>query len=182
MADESLESDNSPTNSTTAIIQSPKPTKTLAIEGQRHLEDTIEAAFQILSAMNDELCNPSLWAPSDQQVTSAAEEEEGLSELGHQVQQQQFDIGGSALDEARLRYKSSVAALRAVLAAIPESGKGTTEASFTQADETEIERLEEQAAALREELADKNKYLKLLIDQLRSLIADISTWQSPCTM
>ncbi|KAL9261598.1 CBS domain-containing protein [Drosera capensis] len=132
--------------------------------------------------MNDELCNPFLWTPSDQQVTSAAEEEEGTSELGHQAQQQQFDIGGGALDEARLRYKNSVAALRAVLAAIPESGKGTTEASFTQEDEAEIERLEEQAATLRAELADKNKYLKNLIDQLRSLIADISTWQSPSTV
>ena len=33
-----------------------------------------------------------------------------------------------------------------------------------------------------QELASKNKYLKLLIDQLRDLIADIAMWQSPCSV
>lgn len=38
-----------------------KSTKELAAEGQKHLEETVDAAFQILSAMNDELCSPALW-------------------------------------------------------------------------------------------------------------------------
>ncbi|KAK9278372.1 hypothetical protein L1049_027937 [Liquidambar formosana] len=93
--------------------------------------------------------------------------------------------GGGALDDARLRYKNSVAALRAVLAAIPNSQKHTelssASSSVSPGDQAEIEKLEERASSLRKELANKNKHLKLLIDQLRDLITDISTWQSPCS-
>nr|GEZ17116.1 mediator of RNA polymerase II transcription subunit 30 [Tanacetum cinerariifolium] len=46
-------------------------------------------------------------------------------------------------------------------------------------DDMDAEKLEERASALRKELEDKNKHLKLLIDQLRELITDVSTWQSP---
>ncbi|KAK9146246.1 hypothetical protein Sjap_006149 [Stephania japonica] len=50
-----------------------------------------------------------------------------------------------------------------------------------EANQAEIETLEEQAEALlRKELASKNQRMKLLMDQLRDFISDISTWQSPC--
>ncbi|PPR94162.1 hypothetical protein GOBAR_AA26498 [Gossypium barbadense] len=93
-------------------------------------------------------------------------------------------IGGSgngALDEARLRYKNSVAALRTVLTAIPNSQKAkafeTGSTATSPADEADIEKLEEEASNLRKELANKNVYVKRLIDQLRELITDVSTWQ-----
>ncbi|XP_077229174.1 mediator of RNA polymerase II transcription subunit [Tasmannia lanceolata] len=152
----------------------------LAAEGLKHLEDTIEAAFQILSSMNDELCNPSLWSgPTPAQSSNGGD----ASDSSHH-----FEMGGGALEDARLRYKSAVASLRAVLTAIPNSTKGkpsetasTVGALESRADQAEIEILEERHANLRKELANKNKYLKLLIDQFRDLIADISTWQSPCS-
>lgn len=107
----------------------------------------------------------------------------------HTQHQNSFEIGGGALDEARLQYKASVASLRSVLLAISNAqkqGKASeailTSTSVSVADQTEIEKLEDQAAILRKKLAEKNKYLKTLIDQLRGLLADISTWQSPCTL
>lgn len=110
------------------------------MEGQKYLEETIEAAFQILSSMNDELCNPALW------TTTASSNATGpnvamtngpplVSSNGDisssDGASHHLDMGGgggggsgnSALDEARLRYKNSVASLRAVLAAIPNSQK-----------------------------------------------------------
>jgi hypothetical protein len=33
-----------------------------------------------------------------------------------------------------------------------------------------------------QEIAKKNVHVKELIDKLRELIADISTWQSPCSV
>lgn len=33
-----------------------------------------------------------------------------------------------------------------------------------------------------QELVVKNLHIKLLIDQLRDLVADVSTWQSPCSV
>ncbi|KAM0033256.1 putative mediator of RNA polymerase II transcription subunit 30 [Helianthus debilis subsp. tardiflorus] len=156
-----------------------KSTQELAIEGQKYLEDTIESAFQILSSMNDELCNPHFWstsssppnghhhAPNNGDATS--------SDTTHQS-----ETGGGALDEARIRHRSSVAALRSVINAIPNSRKAKAyDNDPMSTDELDAEKLEERASELRKELEDKNKYLKLLIDQLRELITDISTWQSP---
>lgn len=168
-------------------------TQELAAEGLKHLEETIEAAFQILSSMNDELCNPSLWSPNPSTNSGitpsgpslsngvAVTNGDATSDGGHHS-----DIGGSgALDDARFRYKNSVASLRAVLAAIPNSQKAKSfdsgSAASSPADQAEIEKLEEQAYNLRKELVTKNGHLKLLIDQLRELIMDISTWQSPCS-
>ncbi|KAI8529225.1 hypothetical protein RHMOL_Rhmol12G0208300 [Rhododendron molle] len=179
-------------------ISIPKTTQELAIEGQTHLEATIEAAFQILSSMNDELCNPNLWSttPSSFSPNNSNNNTTSAMGNGHHVNGDvssdsghHFEMGGGALDEARLRYKSSVAALRSVLAAIPNSQKAnpydtgsTTSSSVSPPDQAEIEKLEERASVLKQELANKNKHLKLLIDQLRDLITDISTWQSPCSV
>ncbi|KDP22607.1 hypothetical protein JCGZ_26438 [Jatropha curcas] len=183
-------------------ITLPKTTQELALEGQKHLEETIQAAYQILSSMNDELCNPNLWSTTSSGNSStvntnttspitAATNGDVASDGGHHL-----DSGGAggvgvgtcngALDEARFRYKNSVAALREVLAAIPNSQKAkafeTTNSSASPADHAEVEKLEEQASNLRKELVNKNACLKLLIDQLRDLITDISTWQSPCSV
>ncbi|KAK9066399.1 hypothetical protein SSX86_013721 [Deinandra increscens subsp. villosa] len=176
-----------------------KSTQELAMEGQKYLEDTIESAFQILSSMNDELCNPNLWSASSPPTNfssgnghhappnAVSNGDATSSDTTHQ-----FETGGGALDEARLRYKSSVAALRSVLIALPNSRKVLSseyeivtydakayDNDLMSTDEMDVEKLEERASDLRKELDNKNKYLKLLIDQLRELITDISTWQSP---
>ncbi|XP_019154787.1 PREDICTED: mediator of RNA polymerase II transcription subunit 30 [Ipomoea nil] len=173
-----------------------KTIQELAIEGQKHLEETIEAAYEILSAMNDELCNPTLWSTTP---SSAAAPASAILSNGHHASGEvssdssssssthHFDVGGGALDESRLRYKSSVAALRTVLTAISNSQKAkalevASNGPTSPADEAEIEQLEDQACNLRKELTEKNKHLKHLIDQLRDVIGDISTWQSPCSV
>ncbi|KAF5743684.1 mediator of RNA polymerase II transcription subunit 30 [Tripterygium wilfordii] len=186
----------------------PKTSQELALEGQKHLEDTIEAAYQILSSMNDELCNPALWSTTSSSTTSAPTTvttngpspltSNGVLNNGDAASDSthHMETGGTAggsgngtLDEARLRYKTSVAALRAVLIAIPDSRKAksfetgsTASDSASPEDQSELEMLEEQASKLWKELANKNKHVKLLIDQLRDLITDISTWQSPCSV
>ncbi|XP_052151841.1 mediator of RNA polymerase II transcription subunit 30 [Oryza glaberrima] len=55
----------------------------MAAEGQRHLEETIAAAFQILSSMNDELCNPTLWSSSSSAAAAAAGGAGGLQHHGN---------------------------------------------------------------------------------------------------
>ncbi|KAL8499403.1 hypothetical protein ACS0TY_022395 [Phlomoides rotata] len=183
-------------------------TQELAVEGQKHLEETIQAAFLILSAMSDELCNAALWSHTSAAPTSNSNHGGGITSTNHAHRQNgdvlsdsssasssasasqarpqhSFDVGGGALDEARLQYKASVASLRSVLLALSTSQKGKVpeaNTSETAADQTEIEKLEEHASSLRKELADKNEYIKTLIDQLRGVLADISTWQSPCTL
>ncbi|KAK9740499.1 hypothetical protein RND81_03G040200 [Saponaria officinalis] len=99
-------------------IESENPTsvKELAAEGRKHIEDTVDAAFQILSATNDELCDPALWS-----TTASATPDNGIANsilgnghtegLNGDVSDPSHDMGGSALDEARLRYKSSVNSL-----------------------------------------------------------------------
>lgn len=191
-------------------VTSLKTIQELAVEGQKHLEDTIEAAHQILSAMNDELCNPSLWSTLNTAASSAAASAAGggvgasaVLSNGQQhhtngdissdtsssssASAQHLDIGGGALDESRLRYKSSIASLRSVLMAISNSQKAkaleaaSASGSLSAADQAEIEQLEDRASSLKKELVNKNKHLKLLIDQLRDLLADLCTWQSPCS-
>jgi hypothetical protein len=117
--------------------QHSKTTQELAIEGQKHLEETIQAAYQILSSMNDELCNPTLWSTtstSTSTVTSpitSSNAQNGDANAAVSDSTLELNGGGSggggvgngALDEARFRYKNSVAALRDVLAAIPNSHK-----------------------------------------------------------
>ncbi|KAJ0053262.1 mediator of RNA polymerase II transcription subunit 30 [Pistacia vera] len=171
-----------------SVVSNSKTTQELAKEGQKHLEETIEAAFQILASMNDELCNPTLWSTTT--TANGVVNGDATSDSNHHMDMGGFvGSGNGALDEARHRYKTSVAALRSVLSAIPSSHKAkafemgsTASGSVSPADEVEIEKLEERASILRKELANKNTHLKLLIDQLRDLINDISTWQSPCSV
>lgn len=174
------------------------------MEGEKHLEETIEAAFQIISAMNDELCNPSLWSTPSATASSTTGSNNGSalvsadaagidgaanhSESGGGGGGGGGGSGNSALDEASLRYKNSVTSLRAVLTAILNSHKAKVSETENgletpeEEDEDEIEKLEEQALSLRKEIAEKNVHVKELIDKFRQLIADISTWQSPCSL
>ncbi|XP_057810394.1 mediator of RNA polymerase II transcription subunit 30-like isoform X3 [Salvia miltiorrhiza] len=168
-------------SSPTSSNYSHKTTQELAVEGQKHLEETIQSAFLILSAMNDELCNAALWSNTSSSASAAppggtnpgggpasmnnghhdvssdssSASSSASASQSHTQHHNSFEIGGGALDEARLQYKASIASLRSVLLAISNAQK---------------------------ELAEKNKYLKILIDQLRGLLGDISTWQSPCTV
>lgn len=89
-----------------------KTTQELAMEGHKYLEETIEYAFQILSSMNDELCNPVLWSTSPSSSSSNAD---AASDAAAPTP--------GALEEARYRYKNAVAALRTILTAIPNSQK-----------------------------------------------------------
>jgi len=155
----------------------------LAAEGQRHLEETIAAAFQILVSMNDELCNAGLWSSSSVSAAGPQYQHSATPPLPRSADSDAADAGGAPgsgglLDEARHRYKSAVAALRASIAAVSSCAQdiGSTE---SEAHHAEIEKLEERASALRKEIESKNKHVKLLMDQLRELITDISMWQSP---
>jgi len=148
----------------------------LGLEAQKHLEEMIQAAHQILLSMNDELCNPTFWCtatPSNSRPVSEASSDEG-GMCG----------GGKIIDEARLRYKPAVSSLRSVLASIATSLKkgGLESSNSEQNDEDEIERMEKHASILRKELIEKNKQQKLLIDQFRTLIAIVTLWQSPCSL
>ncbi|KAI3967047.1 hypothetical protein MKX01_026486 [Papaver californicum] len=132
-----------------------KSLQQLAVEGQKHLEYTIETAFQILSSMNDELCNPALWCStcmvsshSSNDVNADASDSFHQSELGGKNIFEWSTVGGS------------------------ESG----------VDQAEMEKLQVQVITLRKELADKNKHVELLTDQFRELITDISIWKRPCSL
>ncbi|KAF5199941.1 Mediator of rna polymerase ii transcription subunit [Thalictrum thalictroides] len=176
-------------------VKTSSSTQQLAVEGRKHLEETIEAAYQILNSMNEELCNPSLWS-SSATATTTTTVATMISNAIDATSDSSSEMGGTgtgrggAPDEARLHYKSAIASLRTVLTAIPvsqEEGKthdagSRTGGSDSQVDKPEIGMLEERVANLKMELAKKNQYLKGLIDQLRELIADLSTWQSPCTV
>ncbi|KAF6164925.1 hypothetical protein GIB67_021421 [Kingdonia uniflora] len=193
-----------------------KSTSDFAVEGLKCLEDTIGAAFKILSSMNDELCNPNLWSSTTTTTSSTSNGINGSDD--------HHSEGGGAIEVARLRYKSTVASLRSVLVAIVDSqkaakrkenyevqvmitpgkhsaldgnsgtgqhsrlrakaydaGEGSAFGMKCETNQSEMEQLEERANNLRKEIADKNMYVKVLIDQLRELICDISTWQSPCS-
>ncbi|XP_013612957.1 PREDICTED: mediator of RNA polymerase II transcription subunit 30-like [Brassica oleracea var. oleracea] len=163
------------------------------MEGEKHLGETIESAFQIISAMNDELCNPSSWStPATASsngtaiVTADAAAIDGAPHHSESGGGGGGGSGNSALDEASVRYKNSVTSLRAVLVAIPNSQKAKASVMEngleTPESVEEIEKLEEQALSLRQEIAKKNVHVKELIDKFRELIADISTWQSPCSV
>ncbi|XP_038879540.1 mediator of RNA polymerase II transcription subunit 30 [Benincasa hispida] len=191
----------------TNVLALPQTTQELAMEGIKHLEETIESAFQILYSMNDELCNPTLWSttsstvttatsglaiaspngPSSHSVNGVVNGDASSESTSHHTDSSSGGGSGSggALEEARVRYKNSVLALRAILAAIPNSQKATAYESGTSgspADQSEIDKLEQHLSSLRKELVVKNLHIKLLIDQLRDLVADVSTWQSPCSV
>ncbi|KAG0584930.1 hypothetical protein KC19_3G244500 [Ceratodon purpureus] len=171
----------------------PKTLVELAEEGQKHLDTVVEAAHDILLSLNRALCSPSFWvAPSLQNqnhaaggpdpppdaaagATAGAERESG-SDKGSDSGE-----GLAALDATRVRYKAATGALRATVAAIVKQTAVKAENDGTAAenvDTMEADYLERRAADLREEVERKNQIVKLHVDQLRTLIADIFMWQT----
>ena len=74
-----------------------KSRKELAAEGEKVLEDAVEAAFQVLSTMNEAFCNPAVWSKPE------------ASRSDH------------ALRYPRRRFKAAVGSLRVLLNSIPHS-------------------------------------------------------------
>lgn len=175
------------------------------MDGQKVLEATVEAAHETLGSMNEVLCNPALWVTSSSSTTTtssstvqtagapsvaaadppdsaAAKVEANKAGAAEGLAQQ--EAGWAALDEARLRLRSSATSLRTVITAIFNSPQmreqeDPSNSLTDKSDPAEVERLEQRASELREEVVKKNKVVKFLIDQLRELISDISMWQSP---
>uniref|UniRef100_A0A0A8YE56 Mediator of RNA polymerase II transcription subunit 30 n=1 Tax=Arundo donax TaxID=35708 RepID=A0A0A8YE56_ARUDO len=148
--------------------------KELAREGQRHVEDTIAAAFQILASIDHELFNTALW-PSQQRHPPGP---------GPADPDASSDPGagpGGSLGEARHRYTTAVAALRGSVAAVSSSAQEII-STDDKVDEVELQRLEERASVLRKEIESQNKDIELLMNQLRNLISDVSMWQSPSSV
>ncbi|XP_019419123.1 PREDICTED: mediator of RNA polymerase II transcription subunit 30 isoform X2 [Lupinus angustifolius] len=110
---------------------SSKTTQELAIEGQKYLEETTEYAFQILSSMNDELCNPVLWFTSPSPSNTTSPNPNAPSSIGdansdnsnHHAKSGGGGGAGGALEESLFRYKNAVASLKTTLSAIPNSHK-----------------------------------------------------------
>jgi hypothetical protein len=163
----------------------------LAVEAQKHLEATVEAAHQILASINEELCNPSLWTtainPNNNNNSHAALDASiATAPTSTPPPSREQEVGGGALEEARFRYKTAVTSLRAVISVIsaasqqskPQEGD-VSMAIECREEQDEIQKLEQRATELREEARKKNHYFKVLIDQLRDLINDITMWQSP---
>lgn len=154
----------------------PRSLQELAMEGQAVLESTIEAAHETLRSMNEVLCNPALWITAPQ-LADAAKVVEGLAA--------QPEAGSAALDEARVRLRSSTTALKSVITSIFNSPQMKEQEAdppngvAEKCDPAAVEKLEQRVSDLREEVHNKNRVLKVLIDQLRELISDISMWQSP---
>ncbi|KAJ3697273.1 hypothetical protein LUZ61_000978 [Rhynchospora tenuis] len=176
-----------------------KTKQELAREAQIHLEETISAAYLILSSMNDELCDAALWPSSTASVGSNAPNHHSLhhaaphsaphgGDLSDTNHPSEFSSGGGgggstggSLDQARHRYKTAVTSLRASINSLC-AVSSQENVLAPQSDPADIDRLEAHAASLRKEIEVKNKHVKLLIDQLRNLITDISMWQSPCSL
>lgn len=136
-----IQMEEKPTN----VLALAQTTQELAMDGIKHLEETIESAFQILYSMNDELCNPTLWSttsttattatsgltiaspngPSSHSANGVVNGDASSESTSHHTDTSSGGGSGSggALEEARVRYKNSVLALRAILAAIPNSQK-----------------------------------------------------------
>lgn len=96
----------------------------------------------------------------------------------------QQEAGWAALEEARLRLRCSATSLRAVITSTFSSPQMREQedplnSHSDKSDPAEVEKLEQRVSLLREEVKKKNKVVKVLIDQLRELINDMSMWQSP---
>ncbi|CAM6081671.1 unnamed protein product [Calypogeia fissa] len=147
-----------------------------AAEGQRYLEGTVEAAHEILASLDEVLGNPLLWT---QPAPSSAFDASGKPGGGGLVPQQ--EQGWVALETGRLRYKSTSAALRAAITSIfnhPGMRLQDVDSAKEKGPAIDLHQLELRAAQLREEAAKKNQMLKLVIDQSRELVSDISMWQN----
>ncbi|KAF2302663.1 hypothetical protein GH714_000649 [Hevea brasiliensis] len=132
--------------------------------------------------MNDNLCNPALWSSSSSITTSTTTASPITAVMGIWMRLC-FGITIPELLYVGFRILKRIINGFFVLKQAKAFETGSTaNSSSAPADQAEVEKLEKQASNLRKELVNKNAHLKLLIDQLRDLITDISTWQSPCSV
>ncbi|XP_074345859.1 mediator of RNA polymerase II transcription subunit 30-like [Apium graveolens] len=131
---------------------------------------TIKSATHLLSTVTNEFSNPTLCPTQPMKVISCASTDNG------DEHSYLFEMSGAAL------YKSSIASLPTAPEAKTHERSSTTNSSVSRMDVDDVEKLEERASTLRKELANKNKYLKVVMDQLRELTNDVSTWKSPCSV
>lgn len=125
------------------------------------MEDTIQAAYQILFFMNDELCSSALWSKITVVISHSNAINGDYFDCSHLS-----EMGGRALNVERLCYKPVVSSLRVVLTAIPNyKQEETYEIGFisgrseSHAVKYEIKMLEEQATNLR--VADSKNLLRI---------------------
>lgn len=166
-----------------AVAEGARRRQDLAGEGQRQLEEAVAAAFQILTSINHELCNPALWSSSSSSQQQEHQPTVPAAPDSHTSADAEGGGGGAgpggSLDEARHRYKTAVSALRASITAVSSSSQEIRPLD-NKTNKDEIGKLEERASVLRKEIETKNKNVKLLMNQLRDMILDVSMWQSPC--
>ncbi|XP_040376243.1 mediator of RNA polymerase II transcription subunit 30-like [Oryza brachyantha] len=150
----------------------------LAGEGQRHLEEAIAAAFQILTSIDHELSDPALWSSSQHQQQQQDPPAAAGSDAAPGGGRGASPSHGGSLDEARHSYKTAVAALRASITAVSSCRAQEIGPTEDKGDTAEIKKLEDRVSVLRKEIESKNKDVKCLVDHLRDLISDVSMWQS----
>ncbi|KAL1812374.1 hypothetical protein ACET3Z_022439 [Daucus carota] len=141
----------------------------VGMEAEKQLQNTIKAAIQVLSTLTREFSNPTSWPTQPMKTIS-----DHAGDYAHL-----FEMCGGA------HYKSSFASLLSLVAALKAKSyemSSPTHSSISPMDEDDVEKLEERASTLRKELANKNEYLKVLMDQLRELMNDVSSWQSQCSV
>ncbi|KAK1359594.1 Mediator of RNA polymerase II transcription subunit 30 [Heracleum sosnowskyi] len=154
----------------------------IGMEGEKQLEQTIKSAIHMLSTLTNEFSNPTLW-PTQPMKIKSSNTCDSTTDNGGNEYSYLFEMSGAA------HYKSCFTSLLSLLASLPPAPKAkphetssTTNSSVSPMEEDDVEKLEERASTLRKELANKNKYLKVLMDQLRELTNDVSTWKSPCSI
>ncbi|MCO5587887.1 hypothetical protein L7F22_041839 [Adiantum nelumboides] len=116
-----------------------KSLQELAIDGQGALEALVEAAHETLASMNEVLCNAALWSTSSTPASTSTAASSSLgavaallaagdpsetaasradaSKAGGEVSSQQ-EAGWGALDDARLRLRTSATSLKAVISTV----------------------------------------------------------------
>lgn len=104
-----------------------KSRKELPAEGQKNLENAVEAAFQFLSTMTEGLCNSAVWSKPEASRSYYAPR------------------------KPRRRFRAALASVRATLNAIPHSHLEIVggAAAASKEDEALVKKLEEQASNMR---------------------------------
>ncbi|KAK3261408.1 hypothetical protein CYMTET_29684 [Cymbomonas tetramitiformis] len=145
------------------------PTEVLADEGLRHLHDLLQAATDILvtversnsSSLTQNL-NPVIPQPELSGNECQLASSESLNASGFQ----------------RSKFQATKEALQRVLEECTALEEGDEQAKSEEMEDAEEGlRLQSRLDALREEAQRKNKVIKLLINEMRALLHDLSLWQ-----
>ncbi|GBG85200.1 hypothetical protein CBR_g39765 [Chara braunii] len=169
----------------------------LAREGEQAVRDLVSSAQDVVTHLNLVLS-----APIDPEVVQ--ELGTGLSQAPEQLGVISPPGGGAAaadshgptsthtaaavhlaaLELGRQGYKTASVALRVVLHRLQEclekegrNNRPGEESTNAMQDDDELESLQKRAQQLENEARQKNQLLKVLIDDLRSLLQDVTMWQ-----